>query len=65
MTTSVITPTLYHNKCICQICTCTKHKCPHSQLDLPLDDGTTYGGDYVKHPITVWAKPDLGGKIQG
>lgn len=59
--TSVIHPTVYHNKCVCQICTCTKHKCPHALLDLPLEDGTTYSGDYHKHPITVWAKPNQSG----
>jgi hypothetical protein len=55
-------PELYDNKCVCQICTCHKHKCPHCDLNIPLDGTSSYKNDYHKHPLHVWTKPKDNGK---
>ena len=27
----------YHAKCVCETCTCHKHKCPHSKVNFVCD----------------------------
>ena len=49
--------TSYHDRCVCQICTCHKHRCPHSQAHLPLGATSSYNDDFHPHDLNPWQKP--------
>lgn len=61
--TQVLNKSLFHNKCVCQICTCHKHKCPHCDPELPFQGSSTYKKDYHKHPFDPYKMPKEKGRI--